>query len=38
MKIERSESQHEAMKALALSVAGVLAIIVIWNLVMLILY
>jgi hypothetical protein len=38
MKTERSESQHEATKTLALSIAGVLAIILIWNLIMMILY
>jgi hypothetical protein len=38
MKTERSEGQHEAVKALALSVLGVMAIILIWNLVMLLLY
>jgi hypothetical protein len=38
MKTERSEGHHEAAKALALSVAGVMAIMLIWNLVMLLLY
>jgi hypothetical protein len=38
MKTERSAGQHESVKALALSVLGVMAIILIWNLVMLILY
>jgi hypothetical protein len=38
MKTERSAGQHESVKALALSVLGVMAIILIWNLVMLLLY
>ena len=38
MKTERSEGHHEAVKALALSELGVMAIILIWNLVMLDLY
>ena len=38
MKTERSEGHHEAVKALALSELGVMAIILIWNLVMLALY
>jgi len=43
MKTERSESQHseshhEATKALALAVAGVMAILLIWNLLMMLLY
>jgi hypothetical protein len=38
MKTERSESHHEATKALVLAVAGVMAIMLIWNLVMLLLY
>jgi predicted nucleic acid-binding protein len=38
MKTERSEGHHEAAKALTLSVLGVMAIILIWNLVMLVLY
>jgi hypothetical protein len=37
MKTERSEAQHEATKALALAVAGLMAIMLIWNLVMLLL-
>jgi hypothetical protein len=38
MKAEKSESHHEAMKALALAVAGVVAIMLIWNLALLLLY
>ena len=38
MKTERSESHHEATKALALAIARVMAIILVWNLVMLLLY
>jgi hypothetical protein len=38
MKTERSESHHEATKALALAVAGVMAILLIWNLIMLFFY
>jgi hypothetical protein len=38
MKTERSEGHHEATKALALAIAEVTAIMLIWNLVMLILY
>jgi hypothetical protein len=38
MKTERSESQHEAIKALALSFAGVMTIMLIWTLAMLILH
>ena len=38
MKTERSEGRHEATKALALAVAGVMAILLIWNLIMLLFY
>jgi hypothetical protein len=38
MKTERSESHHEATKALALAAAGLMAIMLIWNLAMLLLY
>jgi hypothetical protein len=38
MKTDRSEDHHEATKALALALAGVIAIMLIWNLVMLVLY
>jgi hypothetical protein len=38
MKTQRSEGHHEAAKALALSVLGMMAIMLIWNLVMLLLY
>jgi len=38
MKTERSEGHHEATKALALAVAGVMAILLIWNLIMLLFY
>jgi len=35
---EESEGHHEAAKALALAVTGVMAIMLIWNLVMVFLY
>ena len=35
---EESEGHHEAAKALALAVTGVMAIMLIWNLVMVLLY
>jgi hypothetical protein len=38
MKTARSESHHEAIKALALAVVGVMAIMLIWNLVMRLFY
>ena len=38
MKTERSESHHEATKALALAIAGVASIILFWHLIMLLFY
>jgi hypothetical protein len=38
MRTLRFEGNHEARQALALSVAGVMAIMLVWNLVMLLLY
>jgi hypothetical protein len=38
IKTERFEGHHEARQALALSITGVVAIMVIWNLIMLSLY
>jgi hypothetical protein len=38
MKTERAVGYREATKALALAVTGVMAIMLIWNLVMLLLY
>jgi hypothetical protein len=35
---EESEGHHEAAKALALAVTGVMVIMLIWNLVMVLLY
>jgi hypothetical protein len=37
-RAERFDGNREARQALALSVAGVIAIMLIWNLIMLILY
>jgi hypothetical protein len=37
-RVERFDGNREARQALALSVAGVMAIMLIWNLIMLILY
>jgi len=38
MKTERSESHHEAAKALAFAITGVVAVMLIWNVMMLIFY
>ena len=38
MKTERFEGHHEATKALALSVAGVMVAMLMWNLMMLLFY
>ena len=38
VKAERFEGNREARQALALSVAGVMTIMLIWNLIMLLLY
>ena len=38
MKIERSEDHREATKALVLAMAGLMAIILLWHLVMMLLY
>jgi hypothetical protein len=38
MKIERVEGHHEATKALALSVAGAMVAMLMWNLMMLLFY
>jgi hypothetical protein len=38
MRSERSEGHHEAAKALLFAVAGVVAVAVIWNVIMVMLY
>ena len=38
MKTETSEDHHQATKALALAIAGLMAIILFWHLVMLLFY
>jgi hypothetical protein len=38
VKVERFEGNREARQALALSVAGVITIMLIWNLIMLLFY
>jgi len=38
MKLERVQGHHEATKALALSMAGVMVAMLMWNLMMLLFY